>query len=123
MNSYLLTILLLVGSNIMMTLAWYGHLRLQEMGVTTGWPLMAIIVLSWGVAFFEYCLMVPANRIGFQGNGGPFSLLQLKVLQECITLMVFVVVSGLMFRNMQFTWNQLWSALCLIGAVYFAFKK
>lgn len=123
MNSYLITILLLLGSNVMMTLAWYGHLKLQEMGVTTGWPLLAIIVLSWGVAFFEYCLMVPANRIGFEGNGGPFSLMQLKVLQECITLVVFVLVSGWMFRNMQFSWNHLWSALCLIGAVYFAFKK
>lgn len=69
------TILLLILSNIFMVLAWYGHLKLQEMKVTSGWPLIAIIALSWGVALFEYCLQVPANRMGFNENGGPFSLM------------------------------------------------
>jgi len=75
------TILLLLTSNIFMTLAWYGHLRLQQAGVSTHWPLIAVIAFSWGIAFIEYCFAVPANRIGFAGNGGPFSLVQLKVIQ------------------------------------------
>ena len=86
------TIILLIFSNIFMTFAWYGHLKLQEMKVTTHWPLIAIILLSWGMAFFEYTLQVPANRIGFQANGGPFSLLQLKVIQEVITLVIFALL-------------------------------
>ncbi len=86
-----LTILLLVTSNIFMTFAWYGHLKLQEMKISTGWPLILVILLSWGLAFFEYCAQVPANRIGFQGNGGPFNIMQLKVIQEAISLTVFFV--------------------------------
>ena len=86
------TILLLLASNVFMTLAWYGHLKLQQTGFfTSATPLVFVILLSWGVAFFEYCLQVPANRIGFEGNGGPFSLMQLKVIQEVITLVVFIV--------------------------------
>ena len=69
---------MLVFSNIFMTFAWYGHLKLSEMKISTGWPLILVILFSWGIAFFEYCLTVPANRIGFAGNGGPFNLLQLK---------------------------------------------
>ena len=101
----LLTIFLLTISNMMMTMAWYGHLKLQQMGVTTGWPLIGIILLSWGIAFFEYVLMVPANRIGFAENGGPFSLLQLKVIQECITLLVFTVFVVVFFKNEHLHWN------------------
>ena len=67
-----------------MTLAWYGHLKLQENGVSNNWPLLGVIAFSWGIAFFEYCCQVPANRIGFVENGGPFNLIQLKVIQECI---------------------------------------
>ncbi len=118
----LYTILLLLGSNVVMTLAWYGHLRLHEMGISTSWPLIGVIAFSWCIAFFEYSLMVPANRIGFEGNGGPFSLLQLKVIQEVISLVVFVIVASILFRHQQFTLNHLWAALCLVGAVYFAFK-
>ena len=77
-----------------MTLAWYGHLKLQESGTSSNWPLIGVILFSWGIAFLEYCCQVPANRIGFIGNGGPFSLVQLKVVQECISLAVFAVVSG-----------------------------
>ena len=85
------TLGLLILSNIVMTFAWYGHLKLQQMGVTSHWPLIGVIVFSWAIAFFEYMLMVPANRLGFDGNGGPFSLLQLKVIQEVITLTVKVL--------------------------------
>ena len=79
-----------------------------------------MIAISWGIAFFEYCLQVPANRIGFEGNGGPFSLRQLKILQEVITLVVFVVVSVVAF-HMQVKWNHIVAALCLVAAVYFVF--
>ena len=68
----ILTVLLLVISNIFMTLAWYGHLKLQTLGVTKNWPLFLVILMSWGIALLEYMFMVPANRIGFEGNGGPF---------------------------------------------------
>ena len=117
------TVLLLIGSNCFMTLAWYGHLRLQEMRITTSWPLIAIIVMSWAIAFFEYCLMVPANRIGFVGNGGPFSLIQLKVIQEVVSLIVFTVVAGVIFQGQSLHWNHIVSFLCLVAAVYFAFMK
>ena len=117
----LYTILLLLASNIFMTLAWYGHLKLQQTGFfTNSTPLIFVILLSWGIAFFEYCLQVPANRIGFEGNGGPFSLMQLKILQEVITLVVFILFSVIAF-NMQIKWNHIVAGLCLIAAVYFVF--
>ena len=106
------TILLLILSNIFMTLAWYGHLRLQQ-----------IIAFSWGIAFFEYCCQVPANRIGFMGNGGPFSLIQLKVIQECISLTVFVIIANVMFQNQQLQWNHILAFVLLVGAVWLAFLK
>lgn len=84
------TILLLICSNIFMTFAWYGHLKLQEAKISTNWPLIGIILFSWCIAFFEYCAQVPANRLGFEGNGGPFSLMQLKIIQEVITLIIFM---------------------------------
>ena len=74
------TILLLICSNVLMTLAWYGHLKLQQMKITDNWPFIGVILFSWGIAFFEYTFMVPANRMGFAENGGPFSLIQLKVI-------------------------------------------
>ena len=117
------TVLLLIGSNCFMTLAWYGHLRLQEMRITTSWPLIAIIVMSWAIAFFEYCLMVPANRIGFEGKGGPFALIQRKVIQEVVSLIVFTVVAGVIFQGQSLHWNHIVSFLCLVAAVYFAFMK
>lgn len=121
--SGLLTIGLLLMSNVIMTLAWYGHLKLQQMGVTTGWPLIAVILFSWGIALFEYSFMVPANRIGFADNGGPFSLLQLKVLQECITLVIFTIFVVVFFKNEQLHWNHFVSFMLLIAAVFFAFLK
>ena len=117
------TILMLVVSNIFMTFAWYGHLKLQEMKISDGWPLILIILLSWGIAFFEYCLTVPANRIGFAGNGGPFSLVQLKVIQEVISLTVFTVVVTLLFRGEALHWNHAAAFVCLVLAVFFAFLK
>lgn len=117
------TILLLIISNIFMTFAWYGHLKLQEMKITTNWPLIGIILLSWGIAFFEYCFQVPANRLGFQENGGPFSLVQLKVIQECITLVVFGIFTTVLFRGESLHWNHFAAFICLVLAVYFVFMK
>ena len=119
----LYTILLLLAANVFMTLAWYGHLKLQEMKITTSWPLIGIILLSWGIAFFEYCFQVPANRLGFQENGGPFSLVQLKVIQECITLVVFGIFTTVLFRGESLHWNHFAAFICLVLAVYFVFMK
>ena len=116
------TVLMLVLSNIFMTFAWYGHLKLQELKISTDWPLILIILFSWGIAFFEYCLTVPANRIGFQGNGGPFNLLQLKVIQEVISLSVFTVIVMFLFKGEQLHWNHFAAFICLILAVFFVFK-
>lgn len=117
------TILLLMASNVFMTFAWYGHLKLKEISWFQSLPLIGVILFSWGIAFFEYCFQVPANRIGFIDNGGPFSLLQLKVLQEVITLIVFVVFSTIFFKNETFRLNHLIGFVFLILAVYFIFKK
>lgn len=122
MNS-LYTILLLIGSNIFMTLAWYGHLKLQEMNISNSWPLIGVILFSWCLAFFEYCLQVPSNRIGFVGNGGPFTLFQLKIIQEVISLTVFTIIAMVMFKGETLHWNHVASFLCLIAAVAFAFMK
>ena len=115
------TVLLLVASNVLMTFAWYGHLKLQEMNISTGWPLILIILLSWGIAFFEYCLAVPANRIGSRINGGPYSLVQLKVIQEVISLSVFTIIVMFMLKGESFHWNHLVAFGCLVAAVFFAF--
>ena len=113
---------LLVCSNIFMTLAWYGHLKMkEEFSWFAALPLLGVIIFSWCLAFFEYCLQVPANRIGFKDNGGPFDIMQLKVIQEVITLTVFTVFSIIAF-HLELNWNHLWAALCLIAAVYFAFR-
>ncbi|MBO7510671.1 MAG: DMT family protein [Bacteroidales bacterium] len=121
--SGLWTILLLVVSNVFMTFAWYGHMKLDEMGITTGWPLILIILLSWGIALFEYLVMIPANRIGFEGHGGPFNLLQLKVIQEVISLTVFSVIVMFVFRGQTLQWNHIAAFICLVLAVFFVFFK
>ncbi len=118
-----LTIGLLVCSNIFMTFAWYGHLKFKEMPLFTKWGLPAIILISWGIAFLEYCFLVPANRIGFQGNGGPFNLWQLKVMQEVVTLVVFMFFTILVFKNEAFKINHLVGFFFLIMAVFFIFKE
>lgn len=123
MKTAVLTVVMLVLANIFMTFAWYGHLKLQSSGISSNWPLFVIILMSWSIALFEYSLQVPANRMGFDGNGGPFSLIQLKVMQEVITLVIFMLFTLVMFKGTHFTRNHLISFLLLVGAVYFAFKK
>ncbi len=117
------TIILLILSNTFMTLAWYGHLKFKEMSWSKNLGLISIILISWGIALFEYILQVPANRIGFKENGGPFSLVELKVIQEVITLTVFVIFSVLFFKNETFRLNHIIGFIFLVLAVYFIFKK
>jgi uncharacterized protein (DUF486 family) len=117
------TILLLIMSNAFMTIAWYGHLRLRTMSRYENLSLIIIILLSWGIAFFEYLLQVPANRIGFKENGGPFSLVELKVIQEVISILVFIGFTILVFKNEHFRINHLIGFAFLILAVFFMFKK
>jgi uncharacterized protein len=117
------TIGLLVLSNIFMTFAWYGHLKFQQYSWFAKLGLIGIILLSWGIAFFEYCLMIPANKMGYENNGGPFTLLQLKVIQEVITLVVFAVFTTTLFKHEALKWNHYLSMVFLILAVYFMFKK
>lgn len=123
MNRGLLAILLLVISNAFMTIAWYGHLRFTQFKEFAKLGIVSIILISWGIAFFEYCFQVPANRIGYKAYGGPFSLLELKVLQEVITLLVFMAFTLLVFRQEQFRFNHLIGLIFLVLAVYFIFKK
>ncbi|TWP26681.1 hypothetical protein ETU08_11130 [Apibacter muscae] len=115
------TIGLLILSNTFMNMAWYGHLKV--FGKDNHTSIFFIILISWGLAFFEYLFQVPANKFGFIENGGPFSLVQLKVLQEAITLIVFMIFSKLVFNNIQFTMNHFIGFALLVGAVYFIFKK
>ena len=117
------TVLMLIASNVFMTFAWDGNLKLSEMKISTGWPLILVILFSWGIAFFEYCLTVPANRIGFSGNGGPFNLLQLKVIQEAISLTVFTLIVMFVFKGQAIHWNHIAAFGCLVLAVFFAFLK
>ena len=118
-----LTVLMLVFSNVLMTFAWYGHLKLQEMKISTDWPLILVILFSWGIAFFEYCLLVPANRIGFIENGGPFNLVQLKVIQEVISVTVFSIIVTFLFKGTPIQWNHIAAFVCLVLAVFFVFLK
>ena len=104
----LYTIILLILSNVFMTLAWYGHLKLQENGTSSNWPLIGVIVFSWGIAFFEYCCQVPANRLGF-------------VDQECISLAVFCIIANIMFQGTHLHWNHILAFLLIICAVYLVF--
>ena len=106
-----------------MTVAWYGHLKLQDMHISDSWPLILVILFSWGIAFFVYCLQVPANRIGSNINGGPFSLMQLKVIQEVISLTVFTVIVALVFKGQPIQWNHIAAFCCMIAAVFFVFLK
>jgi uncharacterized protein (DUF486 family) len=116
------TILLLVLSNTFMTFAWYGHLKMREFKWFESLPLFVVILISWGIAFFEYTLMIPANRIGYQQNGGPFSLVQLKVIQEVITLLVFMIFTLVFFKTETLRPNHLIGFVFLVLAVYFMFK-
>lgn len=119
----LLTIGLLVVSNGFMTLAWYGHLKFKEYPWFSGFSIYKVIIFSWLIAFFEYCVLVPANKIGFVKNGGPFDLWELKVIQEVITLIVFSVFTMLFFKDQPLRSNHLIGFGFLILAVYFIFRK
>lgn len=121
MNPAIVTILLLLVSNVFMTLAWYGHLKLQSSGVSSNWPLWLVIIFSWGIALLEYLFMIPANRIGFSGNGGPYSLVQLKVIQEAISLVIFTLIAMFLFQGMTLRWNHVAAFLLLVMAVYLVF--
>lgn len=118
-----LSIALLVVANIFMTFAWYGHLKFKEWGWLQNASLISLILISWGIAFFEYCVQVPANRLGSRETGGPFSLIELKVIQEVITLVVFMAFTLLFFKTETFRLNHLIGFSFLILAVYFIFKK
>ncbi len=123
MSKGLITILMLVVSNVFMTFAWYGNLKLTEMKINTDWPLILIILASWGVALLEYSFLIPANRIGSQINGGPFTLMQLKILAECISLTVFTIIVATVFKSEPIRWNHFVSFGFIILAVIFAFLK
>jgi uncharacterized protein (DUF486 family) len=118
-----LTIVLLILSNTFMVIAWYGHLKFAEWKWFNKLGLVAIILISWAIALFEYAFQVPANKIGFKGNDGPFSLIQLKLLQEVITLVVFAVFTLVFFKTETFRTNHIIAFIFLILAVYFMFKK
>ena len=117
MSKGLSTILLLLASNTFMTIAWYGHLKFKNVGM------IAAIVISWGIALLEYSLMVPANKIGSNINGGPFNMFQLKIIQEVVSISVFVIFTLLVFKTETLRWNHIIGFLFLFIAVYFFFKK
>jgi len=123
MKKAIITVLLLICSNTFMTFAWYGHLKMKQMNWLPGASLFLIILISWGIAFFEYLFQVPANRIGFADDGGPFTLWQLKVIQEVITLTVFTAFTLIFFKDQHFKINHIVGFGFLILAVYFLFKK
>ena len=119
-----ITIVLLILSNVFMTFAWYGHLKMkQQFSWFDSLPLLGVIAFSWSISFLEYCFQVPANRIGFRENGGPFSLIQLKVIQEVITLVIFMIFSSMAFKTESFKWNHALACVLLVCAVYLVFKK
>lgn len=123
MMKALITIGLLILSNAFMIIAWYGHLKFSELKWFSKLGLVSIILISWGIALFEYMFQVPANRIGFKDNGGPFTLIQLKVIQEVITLVVFAIFTLVVFKTETFRMNHIISFFFLVLAVYFMFKK
>lgn len=123
MKAGIFTVILLIISNVFMTTAWYGNLKLKEMHISTDWPLILVILASWGVALLEYFFMIPANNIGSKINGGPFSLMQLKVIQEAISITVFTVIATTVFNNEALQWNHIVAFALIIGAVFFAFLK
>ena len=112
---------LLICSNLFMTLAWYGQVMFKSRFERIG--ILAVIGISWLVALFEYCFMVPANRLGSAEYGGPFSIWEVKVIQEVVSLTVFTVIVLLVMKNEALRWNHLVGFACLVAAVFFIFKK
>ena len=124
MSKAILTLVLLIISNTFMTFAWYGNLKLQEMKVISqNTSIVVIVLISWCVALLEYSFLIPANRIGSEINGGPFSLVQLKVIQEVISCLVFGVIVSVCFTGETLQWNHIVAVIFLILAVYFVFMK
>jgi uncharacterized protein (DUF486 family) len=117
------TILLLTLSNLFMTFAWYGHLQFKKISWLQGVGLSGVIMISWGLAFFEYIFQVPANKLGYRENGGPFSMFELKIIQEVISLTVFTLVVVYIFRTEKLAWNHAIGFLLMVLAVFFIFKK
>lgn len=118
-----MTIILLIASNTFMTIAWYGHLKFKDIGFLKNVGLLGTILISWAIALMEYSLMVPANKLGSNVNGGPFNMWQLKLIQEVVSISVFVIFTLVFFKSDQLKWNHLVGFVFLIGAVYFFFKK
>ena len=116
-------LLLLMASNTFMTIAWYGHLRFKDIAILKNAGLLTTILISWAIALLEYALMVPANKIGSNFNGGPFNMFQLKIIQEVISISVFVIFTLLVFKTETLKWNHIVGFLCLFIAIYFFFKK
>lgn len=123
MSRGLVTILLLIASNTFMTIAWYGHLRFKDISFLKNAGLFTMILISWGIAFIEYLLMVPANRMGSAITGGPFNMWQLKIIQEAVSVTVFIVFTLVFFKGDTFRLNHLIGFLLLIASVYFFFRK
>jgi uncharacterized protein len=123
MSRALTTILLLMASNTFMTFAWYGHLRFKDIALLKNTGVWGIILISWGIAFFEYVLMVPANRIGSSLYGGPFNMWQLKLIQEVISISIFMVFTLLLFKTDQLKPQHLLGFIFLLGAVYCFFRR
>ncbi|MDR6196389.1 DMT family protein [Siphonobacter sp. SORGH_AS_0500] len=117
------SILLLIVSNVFMTLAWYGHLQVKQWPSLAKLSLFGVIFLSWGLALFEYVFQVPANRIGSEETGGPFTLFQLKIIQEVVSLTVFTLMAVYLFKTDKLAWNHLVGFIFLVIAVFFIFKK
>jgi len=116
------TVVFLAISNTFMTFAWYGHLKFKDLSWGRNLGLFSIILISWGLAFFEYLFQVPANRVGFKENGGPFSLVELKTIQEAITLVIFMIFSMVVFRQ-KIEWNHILGFCLIVLAVFVIFKK
>src|SRR5687767_14199472 len=116
-------VLLLVLSDVFMTLAWYEHLQFKKVPALQSLGLFAVIMISWGTAFFEYIFQVPANKIGYRENGGPYSLFELKTIQEAVSLLVFTLITVYGFRTEKLAWNHLVGFALIVLAVFFIFKK
>jgi uncharacterized protein (DUF486 family) len=112
-----------MGSNTFMTIAWYGHLRYKDISFLKNAGLITTILISWGIALLEYCLMVPANKLGSATNGGPFNMWQLKLIQEVISISVFIVFTLVVFKTETLKWNHVIGFFFLVIAVYFFFRK
>ncbi len=123
MSRALSTLLLLMASNTFMTIAWYGHLRFKDISFLKNAGLFTTILISWGIALLEYSLMVPANKLGSSITGGPFNMWQLKLIQEVVSISVFVIFTLIFFKTETLRWNHLIGFVFLLAAVYFFFKK